>query len=86
MGSSGLAVTSPAAGFELLRNAALQALLLGHELGIAPEQNVSSAAGHVGRDGDRALAARLGYNFGFFLVKLGVQHYVADALLLEQIR
>ena len=68
-----------------LRNAFLQALLLGHELGIAAQQNVGAAAGHVGGDGDRALASGLRDDLGFLLVILGVQDDVLDALLLQQL-
>ena len=32
----------------------------GHELGVAAEQNVGTAAGHVGGDGDGGFAAGLG--------------------------
>ena len=51
--------------------------------GLPPEHDVGAAARHVGRDGDRALAARLGDDLGLALVLLGVQHVVLDALLLE---
>ena len=64
----------------------LQALFLGHELGVAAEQDVGTAAGHVGGDGDRALAAGLRDDVGFALVVLGVQHFVPDAHLLEDRR
>ena len=53
-----------------------QALLPRHELGVAAEQNVGAAAGHVGGDGHRALAAGLGDELGFLGVVLGVQHDV----------
>ena len=56
---------------------------LRHELGIAAEQNVGTAAGHVGGDGDRALAPGLRDDGRFALVILGVQHFVLDAHLLE---
>ena len=54
-----------------------------HELGIAAEQNVGTAAGHVGGDRDRALAAGLRHDVGFALVILGVQHFVPHAHLLQ---
>ena len=50
---------------------------------IAAQQNVGAAAGHVGRDGDRALASRLRHDLGFVLVILGVQHHVLHALFLQ---
>ena len=60
-------------------------LLLGHELGIAAQQNVGAAAGHVGGDGDHAQASGLGDDLGFPLVELGVQHDVPDALPLQDL-
>ena len=57
---------------------------LGHDLGVAAEQDVGAAAGHVGGDGDRALAAGLRDDVGLALVLLGVEHVVRDALLLEE--
>ena len=65
------------------RAALLDQFLAGHELGVAAEQNVGAAAGHVGGDGDHAEAAGLGHDFGFALVELGVQHDVADAFARE---
>ena len=56
-----------------------------HEVGVAAEQDVGSAAGHVGGDGHHAQAAGLGYDLGFFLMELGVEDDVADALLLEDL-
>ena len=73
-------------GAQRLRNSLLHALLLGHEFGIAAEQNVGAAAGHVGGDGDHAFASGLGHDLGFALVILGVEHDVLDALLLQQLR
>ena len=55
-----------------------------HELGVAAEDDVGAAAGHVGRDGDRALAPRLGDDEASLLVLLGVQHVVRDPLLAQQ--
>ena len=49
--------------------------------GIAAEHDVGAAAGHVGRDRDGALAARLRDDLGLALVLLGVQHVVLDAAL-----
>ncbi len=58
--------------------------LLGQEVGVAAEQDVGAATGHVGGDGHRALAPGLGDDLGLALVVLGVQDLVADAALLEQ--
>ena len=63
--------------------ALLDQFLAGHEFGIAAEQNVGTAAGHVGGDGDHAEASGLGDEFGFALVLLGVEHDVADAFALQ---
>ena len=56
--------------------------LAGLHFGVAAQQNVGSAAGHVGRDGDRALAPGLRHDGRFALVILGVQHFQLDAHLL----
>ena len=53
-----------------------QRLLARHELGIAAEQDVGAAAGHVGGDRDRALAAGLRDELRFLRVVLRVQHDV----------
>ena len=58
-------------------------VLAGHEFGVAAEENVGTAAGHVGGDRDHAEAASLGDDLGFLLVELGVEDDVADALALE---
>ena len=60
----------------------LHGLLLGHEFGIAAEQDVSSTASHVGGDGDHALASSLGYDFRFALVEFGIEHDVLDTFFL----
>ena len=60
--------------------------LLGHELGISAQQNIGTAAGHVGRDRDHALAARLRHQERFALVILGVQDFVPDAHLAQDLR
>ena len=52
-------------GTQGLGQAFLNALLLGHEFWIAAEQNVGTAACHVGGDRDRAFAAGLGDDFRF---------------------
>ena len=53
-----------------------QALLARHELGVAAEQNVGAAAGHVRGDRDRAFAARLRDVLRFLRVVLRVEHHV----------
>ena len=60
-------------------------ILAGHEFGVAAEENVGTAAGHVGGDGDHAEAAGLGDDLGFLLVELGVEDDVADAFALEDL-
>ena len=51
-------------------------LVLGQQLGIAPEDDVDATAGHVGRDRDRTAPAGLGHDLGLSEVLLGVQHVV----------
>ncbi len=57
----------------------------GHEVGVAAEEDVGAATGHVGGDGDHAEATGLGDDLGFFLVELGVEDDVADAFALEDL-
>ena len=57
-----------------------------HVVGIAAEQDVGAASCHVGGDGHRARAARLGHDFGFLVVVLRVEDHVLDAAALEQAR
>jgi hypothetical protein len=57
-----------------------------HELRVAAQDDVGSTAGHVGRDGDRALAAGLRDHVGLALVLLGIEHAVRDAFLAQQRR
>ena len=59
---------------------------VGGELGVAAEHDVGAAAGHVGGDGDGALAAGLGDDRGLLLVVLGVEHLVRDTPLAQQHR
>src|SRR5437773_2390695 len=59
--------------------------LLGQEVGVAAQQDVGAAAGHVGRDGHGALASGLGHDLGLALVVLRVEDLVADAALLEEL-
>ena len=63
-----------------------EAALPRHELGVAAEQDVGAAAGHVGGDRHRALAAGLRDDLGLLRVVLGVQHDVLDAAALQQRR
>jgi hypothetical protein len=51
----------------------------GHRFGIAAQNDVGTAAGHVGGDGDGTEPARLGDNFRLALVVLGVEHLMLDA-------
>ena len=46
--------------------------------GIAAEQNIGTAAGHIGRNGDRAFAARLRDDGSLTLVILRVQHFMPE--------
>ena len=54
-----------------------------HELGISAEHDIGAAAGHVGRNRDRAETAGLGDDFRFALMVLGVQHVMLDAGFFE---
>ena len=49
-----------------------------HEIRIAAEQDVGTAAGHVGGDRDRTFAARLRDDLRFAFVILRVQNVVRD--------
>jgi hypothetical protein len=60
-------------------DAVLQEMIAGHLLGIAAQQNVSAAAGHVGGHSDRAFAPGLCDHARFALVLLGVEYLVRDA-------
>ncbi len=50
---------------------------------VAAEEDVGTAAGHVGGDGDHAEAAGLGDDLGLLLMELGVEDDMPDALALE---
>ena len=85
----GLAIVLSAFDFALrsaerLSKPLLQRLLLGHEFGIAAEQNVGSAASHVGGDCHHAFAAGLSDDLCFPLVIFGIEHDVLDAFFLQQ--
>ena len=57
---------------------------LGEALGVAAEDDVDAAAGHVRGDGDGVQPAGLGDDVGLAEVLLRVEHLVGDAPLLEQ--
>ena len=71
-----------AGGQHLGRLAGLLEPVVQQKIGIAAEQNVGAAAGHVGGNRHRAFAPGLRDDMGFALVVLGVQHFVVDAHLL----
>ena len=56
----------------------------GQALGVATQEDVDAAPGHVGGHGHRSEPSRLGHDLGLAMVLLGVQHLVGDALLVEQ--
>ena len=74
-----------AGGFsdELIGHPRLAQVGLGQELGVAPQHNVGTAAGHVGGHGDRPELTRLGHDLRFLLVVLGVEDVVLDPFALE---
>ncbi len=55
----------------------------GHELGVAAQDNIGTAARHVGGDGDRAELAGLRDDLRLALVLLGVEDLMLDARALE---
>ena len=61
-------------------------LVLGQQLGVAAQDDVDAAAGHVGGDGHRAAPAGLGHDLGLPEVLLGVEDVVRDAPLVQQTR
>ena len=61
-------------------------ILLGEEFGIAAQQNIGAAAGHVGGNRDGAFAAGLRDDERFALVILGVQNFMLHAHLLQSVR
>ena len=56
----------------------------GHGLGVAAENDVGAAAGHVRGNRHRAQPARLGHDLGLALMVLGVQDLVRDAAFFQQ--
>ena len=81
LGSSAwyLVAPSSAVGIEALG----EHVTLGEALGVAAEEDVDAAAGHVGGHGDRIEPAGLGDDVRLTRVLLGVEHLVGDAPLLE---
>ena len=65
---------------------ALAQLRGGEELRVAAEQDVGTAAGHVGRDGDAALAPGLRDDLRLLGVELRVEHRVRDAPAAQHLR
>ena len=66
--------------------AALAQHVVGQHVGIAAEQDVGTAAGHVRGDGHGAHAAGLRDDVGLALVVLRIEGLVLDAALVEQAR
>src|SRR5215471_1597327 len=66
--------------------AALTEVLLGRVFRVSAEQNVGTAAGHVGGYGNGTFAPGLGNNQRLTRVVLGVQDFMNDARPLEDAR
>ena len=66
--------------------ATLTQINVGNDVGVTTKHDVSTTAGHVGGHGDSCGATRLSNDLGFFFVVLCVQHTVANALGLQQLR
>ena len=81
-----MGLMAPSAAADGAGETLLHQLLASHEFGIAAEQNVGTAAGHVGGDGDHAEASGLGDDLRLALVVLGVQDDVPDAFALQKLR
>ena len=64
-------------------HALLAQVVEGHEAGAAAEQDVRTTTGHVGGDGNGALATSLRHDLRLALVILGVEDVVLDAPLVE---
>ena len=73
-------VDGPLVGADNPRPVLLHQFLPGHELRVAAQQNIGSAAGHVGGNGHHPQPPGLGHNLSLALVELGVQHHMLDAL------
>ena len=64
----------------------LHQFLASHEIGIAAQQNIGSAACHVGGNRHHPQPARLSHNLRLAFVELGIQHYVPHTLALQNSR
>ena len=64
----------------------LSSFSAGEPLGVAAEQDVDAATGHVGGHGDGVQPTGLGDDLRLTGVLLGVEHLVGDAALGEQAR
>ena len=82
---SGVGVNGAFRGGDRTGDRTLHEILTSHELRVAAKQDIGTAAGHVGGDGDHAEPSRLRDDFGFFLVELRVQHDVTHALATEDV-
>ena len=67
-------------------NAVLAQQVQRDKLGVAAQQDVGTTTGHVGCDGNGALAAGLRDDLCLALVELGVKHVVLDAALIQNAR
>ena len=56
----------------------------GHTLGITTQQDVDTTTGHIRSHRDRMQSTRLGHDFGFSSVLLGVENLVGDVALFEE--
>ncbi len=64
----------------------LHQLLAREKLGISAEQNIGSAACHVGGNRHHTQTSGLRHELGFAFVLLGVEHDVANAFALQDCR
>src|SRR5262245_3666015 len=67
------------------REAIFEEVLARHEFGIAAEENVGTAASHVGGNSDGSFAAGLSDDAGFAFVLFGVQNFVRNAGFFENV-
>ncbi len=76
---------SDGAGLHVIRIFRLLAEeFFGEKFRVAAEQNIRSASGHVGGDGDGSFVSGLGDDERFAFVIFGIQDFVADAHALEE--
>src|SRR5579863_644765 len=73
-------------GAQRLCDSFLHAFHFGREFRISTEQNIGSAARHVGGNRHHAFASGLGHYLRFFFVLLGVQYPVLQTFFLQQFR